>query len=328
MRRREFISLLGGAAALPLAAHAQPGERVRRIGVLLPASADDPANQARVGAFLQGLGVLGWTIGRNVRIDIHWAGTNAGDIRRHAGELVANAPDVILASGGSAVSVMLQTTRTVPIVFPVATDPVGAGFVDSLARPGGNVTGFMNFEYGMGGKFLELLKQVAPGVMRAAVLRDSTQGSGNSQFAAMQTVAPSLMVEVNPINMRDAGEIERAIAAYARTPNGGVIATAGAGPVRHRNLIIALVARHKLPAVYPERFFVTAGGLVSYGPDQVDQFRLAAGYVDRILKGEKPADLPVQVPTKYELVINLKTVKQLGIALPDTLITRADEVVE
>ena len=302
MRRREFVALLGGAAALPLAwphaARAQ--ERVRRIGVILPATADDPPNQARFGAFLQGLALLGWTIGRNVQIDTRWAGTNAGDIRRHATELVALAPDVILASGGSTVGQLLQLTRTVPIVFPIATDPVGSGFVDSLARPGGNATGFMNFEYSISGKWLELLKQIAPGVTRVAVLRDPSQGSGNMQFAAIQAVAPSLRMEVNPLNARDAGEIERSIAAFARAPNGGLISTSGAGMVRHRDLTITLAARHKLPAVYSERFYAAAGGLISYGPDQVDQFRLAAGYVDRILKGEKPADLPVQAPTKYE----------------------------
>ena len=307
MRRREFISLLGGAAAAwPLAARAQQSERMRRIGVLLPAAADDPPNQARVGAFLQGLALLGWTIGRNLQIDIRWAGTHAGDIRRHAAELVALAPDVMLASGGSTVGQLLQMTRTVPIVFPIATDPVGSGFVDSLARPGGNATGFMNFEFGMAGKWLELLKQIAPSVTRAAVPRDPTVGSGTSQFAAIQAVAPALAVEVNAFNLRDAGEIERAVAAFARSPNSGLVVTLGAGTVRHRDLIIALAARHKLPAVYPERFFAAAGGLIAYGPDQTEQFRLAAGYVDRILKGEKPADLPVQAPTKYETVIKEK----------------------
>jgi putative ABC transport system substrate-binding protein len=301
---------------------------VRRIGVIMPAAADDPAHQARVGAFLQGLALLGWSIGRNARVDIHWAGTNAAEIRRHTAELLALAPDVILAAGSSTVAPVLQVTRTVPIVFPLATDPVGAGFVDSLARPGGNVTGFMNFEYGMGGKWLELLKEIAPNVSRAAVLRDTAQGSGTSQFAAIQTAGPSLRMEVNPLNMRDTGEIERAVAAFARAPNGGLIVSASAGSVRQRDLIIALAARHKLPAVYPERFFAAAGGLISYGPDQVDQFRLAAGYVDRILKGEKPADLPVQAPTKYELVINLKTAKALGLDVPLSLQQRADEVIE
>jgi len=327
--RRELITLLGGAAAAwPLAVRAQQGERVRRIGMILPASADDPPNQARVGAFLQGLALLGWTIGRNVQIDTRWAGTNAGDIRRHSAELVALAPDVILASGGSTVAQLLQITRTVPIVFPIATDPVGSGFVDSLARPGGNVTGFMNFEFGMASKWLELLKQIAPSVTRAAIPRDPTLGSGTSQFAAIQAVAPSLAVEVNAFNMRDAGEIERAIAAFARTPNGGLVVTLGAGTVRNRDLIIALAARHRLPAVYPERFFAAAGGLISYGSDQVDQFRQAAGYVDRILKGEKPADLPVQAPARYQTVINLKTAKTLGLEIPPSLLARADEVIE
>ena len=329
MRRREFITLLGGAAAAwPLAARAQQPERMRRIGVLLPATADDPEFQARIGAFLQGLALLGWTIGRNVRIDTRWATANAADIRRHAAELVALAPDVILAHGASTVGTLLQATRTVPIVFPVVADPVGAGFVDSLARPGGNVTGFMTSEYSMSGKWLELLKQIAPGVTRVAVLRNATQGSGTSEFAAIQAVAPSLRVEVSPINMRDASEIERAVAAFAQPSNGGLIVTAGASATLHRALIITLAARHKLPAVYYERFFVAAGGLISYGPDYVDQYRRAASYVDRILKGEKPADLPVQAPTKYELVINLKTAKALGLDVPPTLLARADEVIE
>jgi putative ABC transport system substrate-binding protein len=262
---------------------------MRRIGVLLPAAADDTEFQAWVGAFLQALALLGWTIGRNVRIDTRWATANVAEIRRHAAELVALAPDVILAHGASTVGPLLQATRTVPIVFPVVGDPVGAGFVDSLARPGGNATGFTQFEYSTSGKWLELLKQTAPGVTRAAVLRDATEGSGTSQFAAIQSVAPSLNVEVNPVNMRDAGEIERAVAALARTPGGGLIVTAGAAATRHRNLIIALAARHRLPALYYERLFVTAGGLISYGPDIVDQYRRAADYVDRILKGEKPA---------------------------------------
>ena len=327
MRRREFITLLGGAAAAwPLAARAQ--ERVRRIGMILPAAADDPEFQSWVEAFLQGLAQLGWTIGRNVRIDTRWATANATEIRRHAAELVALAPDVILAHGGSTVGPLLQVTRTVPIVFAVAGDPVGAGFVDSLARPGGNATGFMTFEYSMGGKWLELLKQIAPGVTRVAVLRDPTQGSATGQFGAIQTVAPSLGVEVIPVNLRDVSEIERAVATFARSGNGGLIVAAGASASRHRNLIITLAARHKLPAVYFERSFVAAGGLISYGPDRVDQYRRAATYVDRILKGEKPADLPVQAPTKYELVINLKTAKALGLDVPPTLLARADEVIE
>ena len=271
---------------------------------------------------------MGWTIGRNMRVDTRWATANAGEIRRHATELAALAPDVILAHGASTVGPMLQATRTVPIVFPIATDPVAAGFVESLARPGGNATGFMSTEYSIGGKWLELLKQTAPGVTRAAVLRDTTQGSGTSQFAAIQSVAPSLSVEVNPLNMRDAGEIERAVTAFAHSPGGGLIVTAGAAGTRHRSLIIALAARHKLPAVYHARFMVAGGGLMSYGPDFIDQYQRAAGYVDRILKGEKPANLPVQAPDKYELVINLKTAKALGLAIPPAVLARADEVIE
>ena len=328
MRRREFITLLGGAAAWPLAAQAQQGERVRRIGVLLNAAADDAEYQAWVGAFLQGLALLGWTIGRNVRINTHWATTNAADIRRHAAELAALAPDVILAHGDSTVGPLLAATRTVPIVFTVVADPVGAGLVDSLARPGGNITGFMLFEYNLGGKWLELLKQIAAGVTRAAVLRDPALPSGTGQFAAIQAVAPSLGIEVMPINVRDAGEIERAVAAFARTANGGLVVTASGGANVHRDLIVTLAARHKLPAVYYARFFVAAGGLVSYGPDRVDMYRQAAGYVDRILKGEKPADLPVQAPTKYETVLNLKAAKALGLDVPPTLLARADEVIE
>jgi putative ABC transport system substrate-binding protein len=329
MRRREFITLLGGAAAAwPLAARAQQGERVRRIGVLNPAAADDAVFQARIGAFQQELALLGWSIGRNVRIDIRWATTNAAEIRRHAAELAALAPDVILAAGDLTVPPLLQATRTVPIVFPVATDPVGSGYVDSLARPGGNATGFMVFEFGMSGKFLELLKEIAPGVTRAAVLRDTTTPNGMAQFGVIQAVALSLRVEAIPVNMRDASEIEQSVKAFARSPNGGLIVTAGGAAVRHRDLIITLAARHKLPAVYWERFFVAAGGLISFGADLIDNYRHAAGYVDRILKGEKPADLPVQAPTKYELAINLKTAKALGLELPPALLTRADEVIE
>ena len=326
MKRREFIGLVGAAAAWPMAARAQQSERIRRIGVLLPAAADDAEFQARLAAFHQGLALLGWNVGRNVRIDTRWATTNAAEIRRHAAELVALAPDVILAHAGSTVGPLLQATSTVPIVFPVAIDPVAAGYVNSLARPGGNVTGFMNFEFSLSGKWLELLKEVAPGVTRAAVLRDATQGSGISQFAVIQAAA--LRVEVNPVNMRDAGEIEQSVETFARTANGGLIVTASGAAQRHRELIITLAARHKLPAVYSNRLFVTAGGLISYGPDFVDQYRQAAGYVDRILKGEKPADLPVQAPTKYELVINLRTAKTLGLDVPPTLLARADEVIE
>ena len=329
MKRREFITLLGGAAASwPIAAQAEQSEPIRRIGVLLPASADDSQFPTWIGAFLQTLGLSGWTIGRNVRIDTRWATTDAAEIRRHAAELVALAPDVILASGTSTVGPLLQATRTAPIVFATIGDPVGAGFVDSLARPGGNATGFMSYEYSLSGKWLELLKQIAPGVTRAAFLRDSSLGSGTGLFAAIQTAAPSLRMEVNPINMRDGGEIERAIAAFAGSPNGGLILTTGAMALSHHDLIITLAARHKLPAVYTERNFVTGGGLISYGPDRIDQFRRAASYVDRILKGEKPADLPVQAPTKYELVINIKTAKALGLTVPPTLLARADEVIE
>jgi putative ABC transport system substrate-binding protein len=329
MQRRKFITLLGGAAATwPLAARAQQPERMRRIGVLLPAIADDPEFQARVGAFLQGLQQSGWTIGRNMRIDTRWGAGDADRIRKYAAELVALAPDVILAHGASTVAQLLQATRSVPIVFPIVGDPVGAGFVDSLARPGGNITGFMSNEFSMGGKWLELLKEIAPGVTRVAILRDSTQGSGTNQFAAMQAVAPSLRVEVSPVNTRNAGEIERAVAAFARAPNGGLIVATGGIAAVQRNLIITLAARHRLPAVYFERSFAAAGGLVSYGPDFIDQYRSAAGYVDRILKGAKPADLPVQAPTKYELTINLKTAKALGLTIPPALLARADEVIE
>jgi putative ABC transport system substrate-binding protein len=329
MQRREFILALGEAAAVwPLAARAQQPERVRRIGILLPAAANDAEFQIWVGAFLQALAQLGWTDGRNVRIDIRWATTNAADIRRHAAELAALAPDVILASGTSTVGPMLQATRAVPIVFPTVVDPVGAGFVDSLARPGGNATGFLLFEYSISGKWLELLKQIAPGVTRVGVLRDPATPTGIGQFGVIQAVAPSLRVEVSPLNVRDAGEIERGVAAFVRSSNGGLILTGGNRAILHRDLIITLAARYKLPAVYADRFFVAAGGLISYGPDRIDQYRQAAGYVDRILKGEKPADLPVQAPTKYETVINLKTAKALGLTVPQSVLARADEVIE
>jgi putative ABC transport system substrate-binding protein len=296
--------------------------------MLLPGAADDLDYQARVGAFLQALALLGWTIGRNVRIDIRWAGANDAEIRRHAAELVALAPDVILAQGGRTVGPLLQATRTVPIVFPIVADPVGAGYVDSLAQPGGNATGFMNFEYSLAGKWLELLKEIAPGVARVAVLRDAAIPSGPAQFGVIQAVAPSLRVEVSPLNMREAGEIERAVTAFARSANGGLIVT-GSGPAFvHRDLIFTLAARHKLPAVYFERSFVAAGGLMSYGADFADQYRRAAGYVDRILKGEAPANLPVQAPTKYDLIINLKTARALGLTVPPALLARADEVIE
>jgi putative tryptophan/tyrosine transport system substrate-binding protein len=328
VKRREFITLLGGAAAWPFASHGQQGERMRRIGVLLPAAADDLQYQTWVGAFLQGLGQAGWLIGRNVRIDTHWATANAAEIRRHAAELIAIAPDVILAHGDSTVGPLLQATHTVPTVFVLVPDPVASGHVDNLARPGGNVTGFMNYEFSLSGKWLELLKEIAPGVMRAAVLRDPGLTSGTGQFAAIQAVAPSLRMDVSPVNVRDASEIERAVAAFVRSPNGGLIVTPSGLVLVHRKLIITLAARHKLPTVYTDRAFVAAGGLASYGPDRTDQYRQAAGYVDRILKGEKPAELPVQAPTKYELVINLKTAKALGLDVPDALLARADEVIE
>jgi putative ABC transport system substrate-binding protein len=326
--RREFITLLGAGASWPLAARAQQGERMRRIGVLLPFAADDTVAQARVGAFLQALAPLGWTLGHNVRVDTHWATSDAAEIRRHAAELVALAPDVILANAAPTLGPLLQATRTVPIVFTVVADPVGAGFVDSLARPGGNATGFLAFDYSLSGKLLELLKQIAPGVARVAVLRDPAIPTGIGQFGVIQALAPSLRVEVNPVNVRDAGEIERAVATFARSSDGGLIVTASPLAALQRNLIITLAARHKLPAVYYERFFVAAGGLISYGADFVDQWRRAAGYVDRILKGEKPADLSVQAPTRYETVLNLKTAKALGLEVPPTVLARADEVIE
>ncbi len=328
MRRREFITLVGGAAvARPLAARAQQTERMRRIGVLMALTADDPEGQARLAAFLQGLQELGWTDGRNARIDIRWGGADVDRYRRSAAELAALAPDVILANFASAAAALQQATRTVPIVFVGVVDPVGAGFVASLARPGGNATGFALFEYGISGKWLELLKEIAPRVTRAAVLRDASV-SGVGQLGAIQSVAPSLGVELSPIGLRDADEIERAVAAFARSSNGGLIVTANQFGANHPTLIATIAARHRLPAVYPFRYYVTAGGLISYGPDQIGQYRPAAAYVDRILKGEKPADLPVQAPTKYELVLNLKTARALGLDVPATLLARADEVIE
>jgi len=330
MRRREFVGLCGAVAATwPIALRAQQGERVRRIGVLMASTLDDPESQARIAAFQQSLQQLGWIDGRNVSIDTRWATTNPDDIRRHAAELAALTPDVILAGTGTAtVAPLLQATRTVPIVFALVIDPVGAGFVDSLARPGGNATGFTVFEYGMSGKWLELLKQLSPAVTRAAVLRDPTIASGIGQFAAVQAVAPSLGVDLSAVDVRDAGEIERAITAFARSSNAGLIVTANALATRHRELIIALAAQHRLPAVYPYRRFVDDGGLVSYGPDFVDQYRQAAGYIDRVLKGEKPAEMPVQAPIKYGIVINLKTIKSLGLTVPPAVLARADEAIE
>jgi putative tryptophan/tyrosine transport system substrate-binding protein len=329
MRRRNFIALLGGAAAAwPLTARAQQGEQMRRIGVLMNLAADDLEGQARIAAFHQGLQESGWTIGRNVRVDVRWETGDADRIRRYAAELVALAPDIILASAAAAMVAVQQASRTVPIVFVNIIDPVGAGYVSSLARPGGNATGFTPFEYGLSGKWLELLKQIVPGVTRAAVLRDPAVGSGIGQFAILQAVAPSFGVELHPIDVRDPGEIERAVVAFARVPNSGLIIVGAPSVVAYRHLIITLAARHRLPAVYPFAYFIRNGGLISYGPDTVDPYRRAAGYVDRILKGEKPADLPVQAPTKYELAINLKTARELGIELPPTLLARADEVIE
>src|SRR6266403_1444502 len=327
VRRREFITLIGGTAAWPLAVSAQQPDRMRRIGVLMYLAADDAEGQARLAAFTQALKQLGWSDGRNLRIATRWA--TADDIRRHAAELAALAPDVLVAGTGTAtVAPLLQATRTVPIVFVTVIDPVGAGFVASLAQPGGNATGFTIYEYSMSGKWLELLKEIAPRVTRAAVLRDPAVASGIGQFGAVQIVAPSLGVELSPVDVRDADEIERAVTAFARGLNGGLIVTGSALAISHRQPIVALAARHKLPAVYPASLYVTAGGLISYGPDLIDPFRRAAGYVDRILKGEKPADLAVQAPTKYELVINLKTAKALGLDVPTTVLARADEVIE
>jgi putative ABC transport system substrate-binding protein len=328
MRRRDFLAGLGGSAAMPFAAGAQDRERVRRIGVLLPATADDAEFQTRLAAFHQGLEQLGWSIGRNVRIDTRWATANAAGIRRHVAELVALTPDVILAHASPTVGPLLQATRTVPVVFPVASDPVAAGFVDSLSRPGGNATGFMDFEYGLAAKWPELLKQIAPDTTRLAVLRDPGIPTGPAQFGIIQAVAPSLRVEAISVNVRDAVEIERDVSTFARSSTGGLVVTSSSLSRLHRNLIVTLAARHKLPAVYWDRFFVAAGGLISYGSDTIDMYRRAAGYVDRILKGEKPADLPVQAPTKYETVINLKTAKALGITVPPSVLARADEVIE
>ena len=328
MRRRDFIVLMGGVVAWPPAARAQQGEPIHRIGALLPAPKDDPDYQPWMAAFLKALQELGWTEGRNMRLDIHWATANPAEIRKQAAELVALKPDVILAPGTSVVGPLMQVTHTIPIVFPIIADPVAGGFADSLAHPGGNATGFMLFEYSIGGKWLELLKQIAPDVMRVAVVGDPSTATGPAQFGVIQAVAPSLRVEVSALNKLDANGIERAITAFAASPHGGLILTAGGPALVNRELIVALAAQHKLPAVYFDRAFVTAGGLLSYGPDRPDLFRRAAGYVDRILKGEKPADMPVQAPTKYQLVINLKTAKTLGIDPPNSLLARADELIE
>jgi putative tryptophan/tyrosine transport system substrate-binding protein len=329
MRRREFIALLGGgAAAWPLAAGAQQDGRMRRIGALMNLAANDAESLARYTAFAQALAELGWTVGRNVRIETRWSASDGDRIRKFAAELIALAPDVILANGASIVGPLKRMTDSVPIVFLNVTDPVAAGIVESLARPGGNATGFTSFEYGLSAKWLELLKEIAPRVTRVGVLRDPAQGSGTSQLAAIQAVAPSLGVELRPIDVRDAPEIERAVTAFARASNGGLIVTSGTMAIIHREVIITLAARHKLPAVYSLRYYVASGGLISYAQDNVDQYRRAAQYVDRVLKGEKPADLPVQASTKYELVINLKTAKALGLDVPPTLLARADEVIE
>jgi putative tryptophan/tyrosine transport system substrate-binding protein len=327
MQRRQFIALLGGAATWPLAARAQQDQRVRRIGVLSALAENDPESVARRPAFEQALKALNWTNGSNLRVDYRWGEGDAERSRKLAAELIALAPDVIVASGNIALEQMTQATRTIPIVFVQAIDPVGSGFVKSLARPGGNITGFTQFEYSLAAKWVELLKQIAPHVTRAAVIRDPTRGPGIGQFAVVQATAPSLGMELSPINAPAISEMESAIAEFARSPNGGLIVTVG-GTAVHRNLIIALAAKYRLPAVYPFRYFVTRGGLMSYGSDTIDQYRRAAAYVDRILKGEKPADLPVQAPTKYELVINLKTAKALGLTIPPAVLARADEVIE
>ena len=328
MKRRAFIAGLGGAAAWPMVVLAQQGERMRRIGVLMNTAADDPVGQTRIAAFLQGLQQLGWSVGCNVQIDTRWAAGDADRIRTYAAELVALAPDVILTTGSATVGPLQRASRAVPIVFVTTIDPVGGGFVESLARPGANATGFSGSEYGMSGKWLELLKQIAPRVTRVGVVRDPEIAAGAGQFGAIQSVAPTFGVELRPLGVRDAGEIERAITAFARSANDGLIVTPSALTLVHRAAIIALAARHKLPAVYSDRHFVAAGGLISYGPDRIDQYRQAASYIDRILKGEKPADLPVQAPTKYELAINLKTAKALGLEVPQSLLARADEVIE
>jgi ABC-type uncharacterized transport system substrate-binding protein len=329
MRRREVIKLLGGAAtAWPLAARAQQSERVRRIGVLLGVAENDPQGQAILTTLLQALQQLGWIDGRNVEIDYRWGGSNAEDLRKYAAELVTLGPDVMVATGGASFGSLFLATRTIPIVFANVPDPVGSGFVESLSRPAGNATGFLQFEYSLSGKWPELLKQIAPGVTRAAVLRDLAIPAGIGQFAVIQAMAPSQSLEVTAINASDEQEIERGIEASARSPNGGLIVTASASNLGNRKLIVALAARHKLPAVYFQRAFVTEGGLISYGADFFDQYRRAAGYVDRILKGEKPAGLPVQAPTKYQLVINLKTAKALGLTVPQSLLARADEAIE
>ena len=328
MKRREFIALLGGAVASPLVARAQQSNRMPRVGVVMPGAATDVEFQRRITAFQQGLHELGWTDGRNVRIDYRWGESDAERIRKSVAELVALPADVILAVSSEVVAVLQQATHTVPIVFASVADPVGAGFVDSLARPGGNITGFLLFEFGLAGKWLDVLKQIAPSVTRAAIIRDPKTAAGVGQWAVIQAMAPSAGVELSLINIRDAGEIERNIVAFASLSNGGLIVTASALATQHRELIIRMASDHRLPAVYFERYFVAGGGLISYGPQFDDNFRRAATYVDRILKGEKPANLPVQAPTKYQLAINLKTADALGLAVPPSLLARADEVIE
>jgi len=328
MKRRDFITLLGGAGAWPLAAQAQQGERMRRIGVLLHLAAGDPESMTRITAFVQGLERLGWTTGRNARIDYRWAVGDPEHFRRYAAELVALAPDIILASTSPSVAALQQLTRALPIVFVQVADPVGAGFVATLAQPGGNATGFLSFEFGIAGKWLELLKEIVPRVTRAGVLRDASNVAEIGLFGAIQSAAPSVGLELTPISLRDADEIERGITAFAREPNRGLIVVGSNLATVHREQIITLAARHRLPAVYPDSVFVANGGLIAYGPDRVDQYRRAAAYVDRILKGEKPAELPVQAPTKYDLVINLKTAKALGLEIPSSVLARADEVIE
>ena len=334
MKRRQFITLLGGAATWPVVARAQQDARMqqsrhmRRVAALMPYTANDPQSQNRNAAFLQGLQQLGWIVGENLQIDYRWSEGNEDDTRKFAAELVALAPDVIFTSGSAGIGPLRRATRTVPIVFVLVPDPVGAGFVDSLARPGGNITGFTQFDYGIGAKWLEVLKEIAPNTTRAAIIRDPAITAGIGQWGAILSVSPSVAMEVSPVNLLDANEIDRGLTAFARNPNGGLIVTGSALAIVHRDLIIALAARLRLPAVYYDRYFVTAGGLISYGSNNVEQFRLAAAYVDRILRGEKPADLPVQAATKYELVINLKTAKALGLEVPPTLLARADEVIE
>jgi len=330
MRRREFILLLGGtAAALPLTAHAQSKPKsVRRVAALMPYSANDPQSQNRNAAFLQALQQLGWIVGQNVEIEYRWSSGNEDETRKYAAELVALAPDVIFTAGSAAIEPLRRVTRTVPIVFALVPDPVGAGFVDSLARPGGNITGFTQFDYSIATKWLALLKEIAPNTIRAAVLRDPNITAGIGQWATIQSASSSVGVEVSPVSLVDAGEMESGLAAFARNANAGLIVTGSALTILHRDLIIALAARYRLPAVYYDRYFISAGGLISYGSNNVEQFRLAAGYVDRILKGEKPADLPVQTATKFELVINLKTAKALGLAVPQSVLARADEAIE